>query len=174
MSQSTGNQTTGNQGGGVPFSHLVFDGLVGTEVGVSDWVPTSQADVDAHAATVGDGGWIHDDVERSAAGPYGGTLLQGSLMVANLARLVRGSVDWPTEGILNRFHYGFDRVRFIHQVPTGSDIRGRFTLIEVVPRRDDGRDALARIGGTIEARLSDGRIVEAVVIEMLVYFVAER
>ena len=38
--------------------------------------------MDAHAETVGDGGWIHNDVERSAAGPYDGTLLQGSLMLA--------------------------------------------------------------------------------------------
>ena len=46
--------------------------------------------MDAHAETVGDGGWIHNDVERSAAGPCDGTLLQasrppglqGSLMLA--------------------------------------------------------------------------------------------
>ena len=56
--------------------------LVGTERGTSCWFETKQADVDAHAETVGDGGWIHNDVERSAAGPYGGTLLQGSLMLA--------------------------------------------------------------------------------------------
>ncbi|MEE2631670.1 MAG: dehydratase, partial [Actinomycetota bacterium] len=73
--------------------------LVGTERGTSCWFETSQADVDAHAETVGDGGWIHNDVERSAAGPYGGTLLQGSLMLANLARMAR-DLEWPTEGIL--------------------------------------------------------------------------
>jgi len=160
--------------GEAPFDWRAFDGLVGTEVGTSDWVPTSQADVDAHAATAGDGGWIHEDVERSADGPYGSTLLQGSLMLANLPRMVRRAATWPTEGILNRFHYGYDRIRFIHQVPTGSPIRGRFTLAEVTPRGDDGRDVLAWIACTIEAELSDGRIVEAVVADMLTYFVAER
>ena len=38
--------------------------------------------MDAHAGTVADGGWIHNDMERSASGPYGSTLLQRSLMLA--------------------------------------------------------------------------------------------
>ena len=104
--------------------------LVGTDRGTSSWFETSQADVDAHAETVGDGGWIHNDVERSAAGPYGGTLLQGSLMLANLARMAR-DLEWPTEGILNRFHYGFDRIRFVSPVPVGSRVRGHFTVSAV-------------------------------------------
>ena len=147
--------------------------LVGTERGTSDWIETSQADVDTHAETVGDGGWIHNDVERSVAGRYGGTLLQGSLMLANLARMAR-DLAWPTEGILNRFHYGFDRVRFVRQVPTGSRIRGRFSVAEATPKGPDGRDTLLRIPATIEAEFPDGRIEAAVVAEMLAYFVAER
>ena len=147
--------------------------LVGTDRGTSRWFETSQADVDAHAATVGDSGWIHNDVERSAVGPYGGTLLQGSLMLANLARMAR-DLEWPTEGVLNRFHYGFDRVRFVHQVPTGSRIRGRFALAEATARGEDGRDCLLRLPATIEAEFPDGCIEVAVVAEMLAYFVAER
>ena len=147
--------------------------LVGTDRGISSWFETSQADVDAHAETVGDGGWIHNDVERSAAGPYGGTLLQGSLMLANLARMAR-DLEWPTEGILNRFHYGFDRIRFVYQVPTGSRIRGRFTVTGATPRGADGLDTLVRMSATVEAELRDGSIETAVVAEMLAYFVAER
>ena len=33
-----------------------FESLIGTEVGVSRWFDTSQADVDAFADVVGDGG----------------------------------------------------------------------------------------------------------------------
>ncbi len=139
--------------------------LVGTDRGTSSWFETSQADVDAHAETVGDGGWIHNDVERSAAGPYGGTLLQGSLMLANLARMAR-DLEWPTEGILNRFHYGFDRI--------GSRIRGRFAVTGATPRGADGLDTLVRMSATVEAELPDGSIETAVVAEMLAYFVAER
>jgi len=136
--------------------------LVGTERGTSCWFETSQADVDAHAETVGDGGWIHNDVERSAAG-----------LLANLARMAR-DLEWPTEGILNRFHYGFDRIRFVYQVPTGSRIRGRFTVTGATPKGADGLDTLIRISATIEAELPDDSIETAVVAEMLAYFVAER
>ena len=147
--------------------------LVGTDRGTSRWFETSQADVDTHAETVGDGGWIHNDVEQSATGPYGDTLLQGSLMISNLARMAR-DLEWPTVGILNRFHYGFDRVRFVHQVPTGSRIRGRFAVTGAIPKGDDGLDTLVTMSATIEAELPNGRIVTAVVAEMLAYFVAER
>ena len=157
-----------------PFGCASFAHLLGLEPATSPWIETNQVDVDTHAATVGDHGWIHNDLERSTAGPYGTTLLQGSLMLANLARMVRGTIEWPTESILNRFHYGFDRIRFVHQVPTGSRIRCRLTLTDVTPKADDGRDVLARLGCTIEAELPDESIQTAVVADMLAYFVADR
>ena len=41
--------------------------LVGTDRGTSRWFETSQADVEAHAETVGDGGWIHNDKAKATA-----------------------------------------------------------------------------------------------------------
>ena len=125
-----------------------FEPLVGTEVGVSRWFETSQADVDAFTDVVGDGGWIHNDVEAATAGPYGGTLLQGFYMLSNLSRMAR-DLRLPTEGVLNRFNYGFDRVRFVSQGPTGTRIRGRFTVTGVEPRNDG--DELVRLHATVEA-----------------------
>lgn len=125
-----------------------FEPLVGTEVGVSRWFQTSQADVDAFTDVVGDGGWIHNDVGAATAGPYGGTLLQGFYMLSNLSRMAR-DLRLPTEGVLNRFNYGFDRVRFVSQVPTGTRIRGRFTVTGVEPRNDC--DELVRVHATVEA-----------------------
>lgn len=142
--------------------------LVGTELGASRWFDTSQADVDAHAATVGDGGWIHNDVEASATGPYGSTLLQGSFMLASLSRMAR-DLRLPAEGVLNRFNYGFDRVRFVSQVPTGTRIRGRFALVSVEPRNDG--DELVRVDATIEA---EGIDKPAVVAEWLFYLRYDR
>jgi acyl dehydratase len=46
-----------------PFDCASFDHLLGFEPTASSWIETSQADVDAHSATTGDSGWIHDDVE---------------------------------------------------------------------------------------------------------------
>ncbi len=62
----------------------------------------------------------------------------------------------------------------MYQVPTGSRIRGRFTVTGATPKGADGLDTLIRTSATIEAELPDGSIETAVVAEMLAYFVAER
>jgi hypothetical protein len=46
-----------------PFGCASFDHLLGFEPTASTCIETCQADVDAHATTAGDSGWIHDDVE---------------------------------------------------------------------------------------------------------------
>lgn len=145
-----------------------FEPLVGTEVGVSRWFETSQADVDAFTDVVGDGGWIHNDVEVATAGPYGGTLLQGFYMLGSLSRMAR-DLRLPAEGVLNRFNYGFDRVRFVSQVPTGTRIRGRFTVTGVEPRNDG--DELVRLHATVEA---EGIEKPAVVADWSFYIRYER
>jgi acyl dehydratase len=38
------------------------------------------------------------------------------------------------EGAAHGVNYGFDRVRFVRPVPSGSRVRGRFTLRAVTPR----------------------------------------
>ena len=145
-----------------------FADLAGVELGVSRWYDTDQDDVDVFADLVGDSGWIHNDVERSAAGPYGGTILQGFFMLGQLSRMAR-DLDWPADGVLNRFNYGFDRVRFVSRVPTGTRIRGRFEVLDVAPKEDG--DDLVRVRATIEA---EGIEEPAVVAEWLFYIRYDR
>ncbi len=38
------------------------------------------------------------------------------------------------EGAAHGLNYGFDRVRFVRPVPSGSRVRGHFTLRAVTPR----------------------------------------
>ena len=38
------------------------------------------------------------------------------------------------EGAVHGVNYGFDRVRFVRPVPSGSRVRGHFTLRAVTPR----------------------------------------
>jgi len=85
-------------------------------------------------------------------------------MLANLSRMAR-DVHIPQTGVLNRFNYGFDRVRFVTQVPTGTRIRGRFTVAGAEVR--DNGDELLRLTATIEA---EGFDTPAVVADWLAYF----
>src|SRR6478752_5447698 len=46
--------------------------LVGEHLGYSDYLEITQERVDAFADATGDHQWIHVDVERAKAGPFGG------------------------------------------------------------------------------------------------------
>ena len=59
-----------------------FDDLtaaVGEDLGASDWLTIEQERVDAFAEATGDHQWIHVDVPRATAGPFGGTIAHGYL-----------------------------------------------------------------------------------------------
>ena len=55
---------------------------VGEDLGTTDWLEVTQERVDAFAEATGDHQWIHVDVERAAAGPFGGTIAHGYLTLA--------------------------------------------------------------------------------------------
>src|SRR5919106_2623976 len=108
--------------------------LVGTEVGVSDWMEVTQERVNAFADATDDHQYIHVDPELAAQTPFGGTVAHGYLtlsLVVPLAAQVKVDVGDPRMGI----NYGLDRVRFPAPVPVGSRIRARVALdsVEEVP-----------------------------------------
>ena len=65
----------------VDFADL--PGLVGTEVGVSDWLQVTQERVNLFADATGDHQWIHVDVER-ATREIGGPIAHGYLTLSLL------------------------------------------------------------------------------------------
>ena len=136
-----------------------WQAAVDTEVGTSPWVELTQADVDAHGATTGDTGPIHADVEWAAANtPFGGTLLQGSLMLSCLTQMGK-SIRFPEGDVAFRLNYGFDRIRFIQPVPTGASIRCTFTVGDVA---EHGKGRLrVRVDASIESNQTEGTAVAA-------------
>ena len=106
--------------------------MVGTEIGVSEWLTVDQQRIDAFADATGDHQWIHVDPERAASGPFGATIAHGFLtlsLVVALTADVELDVGDPHMGI----NYGLDRVRFTAPVPSGSDVRARVVLTAVEP-----------------------------------------
>ena len=96
-----------------------------------------QDDVDVHAQTTGDAQWIHNDPERARRdGPFGGPIVQGFLLLAQLTRL-SSSLDLAAVGPVSMLvNYGFDRVRFVTPVSVGAPICLRAQLAGVRPRAD--------------------------------------
>ena len=65
---------------------------VGQEVAVSDWITVTQEQVNQFAEATGDHQWIHVDVERAKAGPFGAPIAHGFLTLSLLPQLLRDGV----------------------------------------------------------------------------------
>jgi acyl dehydratase len=105
-------------------------GLVGTEVGVSDWITVDQTMIDAFADSTNDHQFIHvDPVRAKAESPFGGTIAHGFLTLSLLSAMNFDCVPKVREQTMG-INYGFDRIRFMSPVKSGSRIRGRFTLAD--------------------------------------------
>jgi acyl dehydratase len=101
---------------------------VGTEMGVSDWTRIDQPMVDAFAKLTGDTYFIHTDPERAKReAPYGGTIAHGFLTLSLLANMAYQATP-AVQGTKTGVNYGFNRLRFVAPVPTGSRVRGHFVL----------------------------------------------
>ena len=59
-----------------------IEAAVGEDLGASEWHTITQEQIDAFADATGDHQWIHVDVERAEAGPFGGTIAHGYLTLS--------------------------------------------------------------------------------------------
>ena len=109
-------------------------GLVGEELGVSDWFEVTQDVIQAFADATGDHQWIHVDVERAQKeSPFGGPIAHG-LLTLSLGPVLMFQAFEMT-GVAGGLNYGYGKVRFPSPVPAGSKLRMRavLTAAEDVP-----------------------------------------
>jgi acyl dehydratase len=106
-------------------------GLVGKEVGVSEWLQITQERVNEFAEATGDHQWIHVDVAR-ATKEMGGPIAHGYLTLSLIPHLSAGLL--PVKGVTRGINYGSDKVRFINMVRVGKRVRLRQTLLGVEPK----------------------------------------
>jgi acyl dehydratase len=104
--------------------------LVGSEVGVSDWITVSQDMIDRFADATDDHQFIHTDPDRAAAEtPFGGTIAHGFLSLSLLSAMNYNCLPVVREQTM-AINYGFDKVRFLAPVRSGARVRGHFKLTE--------------------------------------------
>lgn len=109
---------------------------LGQEVGVSRWYAMSAERIKAFADITEDWQPIHIDEAAGAASPFGTTIAHGFLTLSLLSAMV---YEIPAlKGEAMGINYGFERLRFLSPVPTGSQVRGRFTLVALTARPDRG------------------------------------
>lgn len=105
-----------------------LSGLVGQEMGVSDWVEITQERVNQFAESTGDHQWIHVDVAR-ATQEMGGPIAHGYLTLSLIPML--GAQVMRVTGVTRGINYGSDKVRFTNMVRVGKRVRLRQRLLAV-------------------------------------------
>jgi len=101
----------------------------GQEIGTSDWVEITQEAVNQFADATDDHQWIHVDLERAKAGPFGGTIAHGYMTLALIPGLSNKVMTFETPGA--RLNYGVNKARFPAPVPVGSRVRATAAIGEV-------------------------------------------
>lgn len=109
---------------------------VGKESEPGDWFVIDQTMVDAYVELTGETGWIHTDVERAALSTFGGTIVPGNLGIAILPRLSRRVSMYSVYPRRYSLNQGWDRIRFLAPLRTGSRVRARSRLLSVDDRAD--------------------------------------
>jgi acyl dehydratase len=122
-------------------------GLVGTELGSSDWHEVTQEHVNLFADATGDHQWIHVDVERAKAeSPFGGPIAHGYLTLSLIIPMY-SEVLTVTDAKMG-VNYGLNKVRFPAPVPVGAKVRLTATLKDV---EEVAGGLQVTIAGVIEA-----------------------
>ena len=106
------------------MARLAFTTLkehIGDHLGYSEYHTVTQEQVNLFADATGDHQWIHIDVERAKAGPFGGPIAHGYLTLS-LAPVLLAQV-LQVDGVAMGVNYGANKVRFPAPVPVGSNVR---------------------------------------------------
>jgi acyl dehydratase len=104
----------------------------GQSEGTGEWFEVSQDLINTFADATHDHQFIHVDPERAATmSPWGTTIAHGFLTLSLLTHLVGsmrreggdGERTPRMEGLMMGVNYGFDKVRFVNPVKSGSRVR---------------------------------------------------
>jgi acyl dehydratase len=103
-----------------------FHGLVGQQIGYSEWQTITQERVNLFADATDDHQWIHVDPEAAKAGPFGGPIAHGYLTLSLGPVLLQKILAIP--GMTYGINYGANKVRFPSPVPVGAELRMGVTV----------------------------------------------
>ncbi|HEY3751157.1 MAG TPA: MaoC family dehydratase [Pseudonocardiaceae bacterium] len=144
------------------FSDLAeFVAAKGEQLGYGDWHEVTQEQVNQFADATGDHQWIHVDVVKAAAGPFGGTIAHGYLTLSMIPAL--GQSIYRVDGLKMGINYGVNKVRFPNPVPVGSRVRAGAELVDI-SEAAQGTQAVLKFTVEIENQPKPACVAEVVVL----------
>src|ERR1700710_58230 len=120
-----------------PVSFEAYQNMVGKEIGVSSWHLVDQNRINVYADVIEDHQFIHVDPERAKKETAFGTTVAHGFLTMSLMSIMSYEVMPVIEGTTMGVNYGFDKLRFLSPVRSGSRGRGRVSLAEAKPRKPE-------------------------------------
>jgi len=102
----------------------------------SDWtapVTITQDMINTFADVTKDHQWIHVDIDKANAGPFGGPIAHGFLTLS-LVSYFGFELGPEIDGVLGGLNYGADRLRFLDPVPAESEVHAKMRIVEVTEK----------------------------------------
>lgn len=123
-----------------------LEGMIGQELGTSDWHEFTQDQINLFADATIDHQWIHVDKEKAKAeSPFGDTIAHGYLTLSMLPYLWDQIVD--VQNLKLQVNYGIEKFKFNQPVLVNSKVRLVAKVVSVVNLRGVTR---ANIGVKLE------------------------
>lgn len=115
-------------------SFLEFEKYVGKELGVSDYLKITQAQINQFAEATLDHQWIHTDPARAAIeSPFKSTIAHGYLALSIVPHL------WDQIAQINNIkmliNYGIEKLKFNQPVLVNNEVRLRVALQSIINLR---------------------------------------
>jgi acyl dehydratase len=140
---------------------------LGEDLGHSDWFTIDQDRINQFADVTVDHQFIHVDIEKSRAGPFGDTIAHGFLTLSMLTHLTQSCGLMPENTVMG-INYGFDKVRFLQPVLVDRRVRARVRPLSATERNPD--QWLMKSEITVEI---EGEDKPALVAEWLALFIVQ-
>ena len=102
----------------------------------TDWtepVEITQEMINTFADVTKDHQWIHVDIEKANAGPFGGPIAHGFLTLS-LVSYLSVQIGPKVDGVMGALNYGADRLRFLNPVPAGTQVHAKSRVIDVTEK----------------------------------------
>lgn len=121
--------------------------MAGQDLGVSEWHLVDQKRIDVFAEATEDLQFIHVDPEKARATPFGTTIAHGFLTTSLLSVFAYEALPKLSDVAMG-VNYGFDKLRFVSPVRSGSRVRGHFTLKDARLRAP--KELITRVAVSVE------------------------
>ncbi len=108
-------------------------GKIGEVIGTSEWLLIDQDRINAFADVTDDHQFIHINPDLAKMTPFGGTIAHGFLTLSMLSKLMATAGPLPQTKM--SINYGFNKIRFLTPVRSGSRIRAHFKMLELEEKR---------------------------------------